>query len=110
MVMQPSPMAETSRPLVPRVRFCIVELLAWCPRVGKRSCADARPGGSGHRGRLGVSSFSGAVILRIGDVLQPGCGRRRIVAEFEHGEMLHEIVWSGAVPVLLAGWRVDGSS
>src|SRR6185312_1131854 len=56
-----------------------------------------------------MPAFSGSVVVVVGDVLEPA-GLRALGDGFEHRQVFHEVVRRGAVPVLLAGWGVDGLS
>jgi hypothetical protein len=47
------------------------------------------------------------VVLLIGDLLPPGRLRAAVAAVLHQGEVLHESVGGGAVPVLLPRWGVD---
>jgi hypothetical protein len=50
----------------------------------------------------------GAVVFLVSDLLKPGGGGGWVVSVLQHGEVLHEVIRGGAVPVLFAGWGVDG--
>src|SRR3954453_4844393 len=54
----------------------------------------------------GRSSISGSGVLVVGDVPAPGQGAARVVVLL-HGDVGHEAVGSGAVPVVLAGLEED---
>src|SRR3954447_23495474 len=82
MAMQPSPMAETFKPEVPSVRVS----MAAAPLVLNRGS-------------------SGAVLL-VADVLAPRDGAARLVVLL-HGDVGHEAVGGGAVPVVLTGLEED---
>src|SRR3954449_400980 len=82
MAMQPSPMAETFKPEVPSVRVS----MAAAPVVLNRG--------------------SGGAVLLVADVLAPGDGAARLVVLL-HGDVGHEAVGGGAVPVVLAGLEED---
>src|SRR5438445_313614 len=53
------------------------------------------------------SAFVGQLILLVGDGFEPG-GAVTVAGAFEHGQVTHEVAVGGAVPVFLAGRRVDG--
>jgi hypothetical protein len=57
-------------------------------------------------GKARQDSEAGAVVLLVGDVLAPVDGAAGVVG-FLHGDVGHEALGSGAVPVLLAGLEVD---
>src|SRR3954467_11759649 len=78
MAMQPSPMAETFKPEVPSVRVS----MAAAPLVLNRG--------------------SGGAVLLVADVLAPRDGAARLVVLL-HGDVGHEAVGGGAVPVVLTG-------
>src|SRR3954462_5783562 len=82
MAMQPSPMAETFKPEVPSVRVS----MAAAPLVFNRG--------------------SGGAVLLVADVLAPRDGAARLVVLL-HGDVGHEAVGGGAVPVVLTGLEED---
>src|SRR5882757_4495249 len=47
-------------------------------------------------------------VLLVGERFEPDGGVAAVGLGFEHGEVAHEGVGGGAVPVLLAGWADDG--
>ena len=69
-----------------------------------RSIPTTRPGSALHRSVPLVGRVSGGGrVLVVGDVVAP-----RGVVVLPHGQVGHEVVGQGAVPVLLAGRGVDG--
>src|SRR5260370_31571003 len=82
MPMQPNPTAETSKPLVPSVHFCIVSVLSDIPSPEP----DTRR--------------SVAVVFVVGDVLAPVRFRPLVSGGggLGNGQVAHEVIRRGALP------------
>jgi hypothetical protein len=53
-----------------------------------------------------MSSHGLLAVLVVGDMFAPG-SPVAVVVDLKHGEVGHEAIWGGAVPVLLAGLEED---
>src|SRR5271170_3433912 len=86
MPMQPSPKADTSKPLFPNLRFCIF-CSCFKLNVGRSPLARSRQ------------------VLLVGDLFQPVDGYA--VQRFLNGDMGHRGCRARAMPMFLAGRKPD---
>src|ERR1700761_3283707 len=82
-------------------------LLSFVYQGCRSSAADDGTAWLGNGGPPASGSAVGKLVLVVGDGFEPS-GAVAVTGAFEHGEVAHEVVLRGAVPVFLAGRGVDG--